>query len=290
MKRNIISIDEAKCTGCGECIPGCPEGAIQLIDGKARLVSDLMCDGLGACLGQCPEEAITIEEREAEPYDERKVMANIVRQGAGTIRAHLDHLRDHHQDQYYREALACLRENGLPIPEGHAQPGEVGTKPAAQHSGCPGSRTFNFSREGHPAAALEKNDGSPTPSQLTHWPIQLHLISPGASHYAGSDLLLAADCVAYALGGFHQNYLRGKTLAIACPKLDEGQEIYLEKLRALVDTARINSLTVMIMQVPCCRGLLMLARQALAQAGRKVPLKCVVVGLQGEILQEEWVS
>ena len=281
MKRKIILIDEDKCTGCGECIPGCPEGAIQIIDGKARLISDLMCDGLGACLGHCPEDAITIEEREAEPYDERKVMANIVRQGAGTIRAHLAHLRDHRQDEYYAEALAYLRENGIAVPEDPAPP--------VQHQGCPGAHSINFSQGGRPTDAPPAGSTGPAPSQLSHWPIQLHLLSPNASHYAGSDLLLAADCVAFALGDFHRDYLRGKTLAIACPKLDDGQEIYVEKLKALVDVARINTLTVMIMQVPCCRGLLQLASQALEQASRKVPLKCVIVGLQGEILQEEWL-
>ena len=292
MKRKIISINEARCTGCGECIPGCPEGAIQVIDGKARLISDLMCDGLGACLGHCPEGAITIEEREAEPYDERKVMANIVRQGAGTIRAHLAHLRDHHQDEYYAEALAYLRENGIEIPEDHAPPvaGHNSQETPAQHQGCPGARSFNFSQGDQPADAPPAGATGPSPSQLSHWPIQLHLLSPNAPHYAGSDLLLAADCVAYALGDFHRDYLRGKTLAIACPKLDDGQEIYVEKIKALVDVARINTLTVMIMQVPCCRGLLQLAHQALAQAGRKVPLKCVVVSLQGDILQDEWLS
>ncbi len=223
MKRSIITIDEAKCTGCGLCIPGCPEGAIQIIDGKARLVSDLMCDGLGACLGTCPEDAITIGEREASPYDEQ----------------------------------AHLRECGIAVPKA-------------------GERV--------PAAAATGR------SELTHWPVQMHLIAPGAPHFQGSDLVLAADCVGYALGDFHEGYLKGKTLAIACPKLDEGQEIYLDKLKALIDDAKINTLTVMIMQVPCCRGLLALAREAAAQASRKMSVKCIVVSPRGEIVTEEWVS
>ena len=180
-----------------------------------------------------------------------------------------------------------LRENGLSIPEDHAPPAAA---PPAPHQGCPGARSFNFAQGGQPAPSAPPAAADPSPSQLSHWPIQLHLLSPAAPHYAGTDLLLAADCVAYALGNFHRDYLRGKTLAIACPKLDAGQEVYLEKLKALVDVARINTLTVMIMQVPCCRGLLQLARQALTQAGRKVPLKCVVVSLQGDILQEEWLA
>lgn len=280
MKRTVISIDEQKCTGCGLCIPNCPEGAIQIIDGKARLVSDLMCDGLGACLGHCPEEAITLEEREAEPYDERKVMANVVRQGPNTIAAHLEHLKQHGETGYHDQAVAYLKEYGIPVPAGKNQ------SEKASFGGCPGAQTVSFaSREAEEAP--EAGSGA---SSLTHWPIQMHLISPNAPHYRNADLVLAADCTAYSLGAFHRDYLKGKTLAIACPKLDEGQEIYLEKLKALIDTARINTLHVMIMQVPCCRGLLGLARQAKSEAERNVPVKCTVVGINGDILQEEWVD
>lgn len=152
--------------------------------------------------------------------------------------------------------------------------------------GCPGSRMFDFTREeGAQEAALPK-----VQSQLRQWPVQLHLISPNAPYYQGADVILAADCVAYALGNFHQDYLKGKVLAIACPKLDDGQDVYLEKIRAWFDEAKINTLTVMIMQVPCCMGLLNLAQQALRQAGRKAPLKYAVVGVQGEIIEEEWVT
>lgn len=280
MKRSIIKIDEEKCTGCALCIPNCPEGAIQIIDGKARLVSDLMCDGLGACLGHCPEGAITVEEREAEPYDEKKVMANIVKAGPNTIRAHLDHLKDHGQEDFLKEAMEYLDENNIEIPKEKEK-----TMNGPQFSGCPGSSTLAFARED---AAAEAVQGS-RPSQLTHWPIQMHLLSPNAPHYQGADLLLAADCVAFSMGDFHKDYMKGKTLAIACPKLDEGQEIYLEKLKALIDTAKINTLTVMIMQVPCCGGLLRLAQRAAEEATRKIPIKNIVVGLQGEILKEDWV-
>jgi ferredoxin len=280
MKRNIIKIAEDKCTGCGLCIPNCPEGAIQLIDGKARLISDLFCDGLGACLGHCPEGAIVIEEREAAPYDEPRVMVNIVKAGANTIKAHLEHLRDHNQQEYLQQAMQYLKAHGIPNPLADAKPGPVA------HAGCPGSRAMNF---GAKAAEAGEAAAGVRPSQLTHWPVQLHLISPQAPHFQGCDLLLAADCTAYALGDFHKDYLKGKALAIACPKLDEGQEVYVEKITALIDDARINTLTVMIMQVPCCGGLLHLAKQAAAAAKRKVPLKCVVVGIQGGILKEEWV-
>ncbi len=281
MLREIIRIDEAACTGCGDCVPGCPEGAIQVIDGKARLVSDLMCDGLGACLGACPVGAITIEKREAEAYDEVRVMANIVKAGANTIRAHLRHLREHGQVEYAAQALAYLAAHGIPVPEEVlVMQGE------GRHTGCPGSRPQVMMRE----PVMEGAAAGARPSALGHWPIQLHLLSPTAPHYLGSRLLLAADCVAFSLGDFHKDHLAGKTLAIACPKLDGGQEIYVEKLRSLIDDARIESLTVMIMQVPCCQGLLRLAQTAAGQATRKVPIKAIVVGLRGEILREQCVS
>lgn len=285
MKRKMIQIDEAKCDGCGLCLPNCPEGAIQLIDGKARLISDLFCDGLGACLGHCPQGAITIEEREAEPYNERQVMANIVKQGAPVIHAHLQHLKEHNELDYLRDAMNYLKENHLQIDLTNPQaPGAAPSQPP--EGGCPGSRLMSFAPRS-PAASTD--DAGKRASQLRHWPIQLHLISPRAPHYQGADLLLAADCVPFAMGDFHRDYLQGKALAIACPKLDEGQDVYVEKLAALVDEARINTLTVMIMQVPCCGGLLRLAKEAVARAQRKVPIKCIVVSLQGDLLSEEWV-
>ncbi len=285
MKREIIRIDEAKCNGCGLCIPNCPEGALQIIDGKVRLISDLFCDGLGACIGHCPEGAITIEEREAEKYDERKVMENIVKQGKKVIKAHLEHLKEHNQSEYLKQAEDFLKEKGMDVPP--EEPASVGDKQPPKFSGCPGARMMTF---GEKQGTAEKQEPGPKAvSQLRQWPIQMHLISPTAPYYQGKDVLLVADCVAYALGSFHADYLKGKSLAIACPKLDEGQEIYVEKIKSWLEDAGINTLTVLIMEVPCCRGLLNLAQQALEQSQRKVPLKSVVVSLQGEILQEDWV-
>ncbi|HOW28225.1 MAG TPA: 4Fe-4S binding protein [Elusimicrobiota bacterium] len=284
MEREIIRIDEEKCNGCGDCVPNCPEGAIQIIDGKARLVSDLFCDGLGACLGHCPVGAITIEKREAEPYDEEKVMQNVVRQGPNVVRAHLAHLKEHGEHSYYEEAVAFLKKNGH---SGMLRESAEGHRPGV--GGCPGSRSHSFARAGERAGGAEGSAVGPVSSQLTHWPVQMHLINPAAEHFRGSDFLLAADCVAYALGNFHSGFLKGKTLAIACPKLDDGQDVYLEKLLALVEEARINSITVAIMQVPCCGGLLRLVQEVVSKASRKVPVKCVVVGIQGEILRQEWV-
>ena len=281
-RRKIITIDADKCDGCGQCLPSCPEGAIQVIEGKARLVSDLCCDGLGACLGHCPQNAITIEEREAAPYDERRVMANLVPQGEAVIRAHLEHLRAHQQTEYVREAEDFLSQSRVRREDPPLRAFQMPTMLV----GCPGSRSTAFRPTPTPAPA----PGSKRPSQLTHWPIQLHLLNPQAPHFRGSDLLLAADCVPFALADFHQEYLNGRTLAIGCPKLDQGQEVYVEKLVALVEQAQIRSLTVMIMQVPCCGGLLRLAQSAIARAQRKVPIRSLVVSLQGQILKDELLA
>lgn len=278
MKRSIIRIDEEKCNGCGDCIPNCPEGAIQLIDGKARLISDLFCDGLGACLGHCPLGAITVEQREAAPYDERRVMENIIQAGPNTIAAHLAHLKEHGEEGFLKTALEVLREKGILVASA-GEPAGIGG-----HHGCPGSRQAEL----RPRAGHRTGPEQEPVSELTHWPVQLHLISPSAPVFRGADLVLAADCTAYAAGNFHGRFLRGRALAIACPKLDEGQEVYLEKLKALIDQALINTLTVVIMEVPCCGGLLRLAREAVSAASRKIPVKMVVLSRTGETLKEEW--
>lgn len=201
MKRKIIKIDEEKCNGCGLCIPNCQEGALKIIDGKARLISDLICDGLGACLGYCPEEAIEIIEREAEPF---------------------------------------------------VTPMNI-------------------------------------PSELRQWPVQLHLLNPNTSYFKNVDVILAADCTAFAMGNFHSHYLKGKSLAIACPKLDSNKESYIQKLTAMITDTRINSLNVVIMEVPCCGGLLRMAQTARANSGRNIPIRSSIISIQGEVLKEEQV-
>ena len=285
MKRQIISIDEELCSGCGQCIPACPEGAIQLIDGKARLVGDLRCDGLGACVGHCPEGAMRIEEREAEPYDEELVIAAIAAQGEATVAAHLEHLRSHGQDEYLDIALRWLHQHGHAVPSDSDSVAPAQAAPR-QHvaTACPGARAFSFTKE------AERHADEPRDSALRHWPVQLHLANPAAAHYRGAHLLLAADCSAFAMGDFHQRWLAGKALAIACPKLDEGQERYIDKLVAMIDEARIETLSVMIMQVPCCRGLLSLAQAAAGRAQRVVPIKLIVVSPEGEVTQETWLA
>jgi NAD-dependent dihydropyrimidine dehydrogenase PreA subunit len=280
MRRKIIAIDQEKCNGCGLCASGCPEGALKVIDGKARLVGDLLCDGLGACLGTCPENAISVEEREAAPYDERMVLENIIPQGPNVLKAHLEHLRDHGQTTYLQQAMAHLNEHKVAVDFSQTK----ATAPPAVHQ-CPGSKSMSFTSS--PKAAEE---GSARPSRLTHWPIQLHLLSPAAPQYRNSDLLIAADCVPFAYADFHKDFLKGRTLAIACPKLDSRQEVYGEKMTALIDEAEVHSITVVIMQVPCCSGLLRQVVDAAGRATRKVPIRCIVVGLQGEILGEKPVQ
>jgi NAD-dependent dihydropyrimidine dehydrogenase PreA subunit len=282
MVRQIVEIDEELCDGCGLCVPSCAEGAIQLIDGKARLVGENLCDGLGACLGECPQGAITVEGREADEFDVSAVEKHLT--AIGHAPATPDHAHASHSD-------ATSDNDGAHVHE-HTHGGETMTAAethAHQHAtgGCPGAKMMSFAQ---PDQHEGNGDHEGTrPSQLRQWPVQLHLVGPQAPYFQGADVLLAADCVAFALGDFHKDHLKGNSLAIACPKLDEGQDIYQQKLTALIDDAKINTLTVMTMEVPCCHGLLMLAKSAAEQAGRKIPIKHKQVSLQGEILSEEWV-
>lgn len=274
MERQIIRIDEATCDGCGQCAQGCPEGALQIIEGKARLVSEITCDGLGACVGDCPRGAITVETRDAAPYDERKTLDTLLPLGAATLKAHLAHLHHHGQTAYLREAEACLAERGVPVPDYRGHGGH----------GCPGSAPREIRREAAPAPAQG------LVSQLTQWPVQMHLVSPSTPVFRKADLLLAADCTAFAMADFNQAWLPGRKLAIACPKLDSNQESYVQKLRAFMDEAEVNTITVMIMEVPCCGGLLRAAQIAAQGATRRVPIKVVVVGVDGEVRREQWIA
>ncbi len=275
MLRKVVKIDENLCDGCGDCVPSCHEGALQIIDGKARLISDLFCDGLGACIGHCPQGAITIEVREAEPYNEAKVMETIVRGGPNVIKAHLEHLIDHNEMEYFQQAVNYLSAKGIENPIN-------GKKHKHHHSsGCPGAQAMNFNIEENSEEETGKRQ-----SQLRQWPVQLHLVSPYANYFQNSDLLLAADCCAFAYADFHKDFMKGKSLAIACPKLDKNQEIYFDKLVAMIKESNLKSITVLVMQVPCCSGLYQLASEAIKESGRDIPLKVVVVGIKGEILKE----
>ena len=289
MKRDIININEDLCNGCGICVPNCHEGALQIIDGKARLVSELMCDGLGACIGHCPEGAITIETREATPYDEIATIKSMINKGENTIVAHLQHMIDHNEMEYYNQGMNYLIDNerNLPFKLNNVlerlKTGKSSDNCSVSGT-CPGSATKSF------MPSLE-NDvvNTKQKSALTHWPIQLHLINPSASHFKNSELLIAADCTAFSMGNFHSDYLRGKTIVIACPKLDHSTEVYVEKFRALIAEAKVNTITLLMMEVPCCYSLLPMIQKAIELAGRKVPVKTIVVSVQGEILQEEWI-
>lgn len=308
MNRTIVKIDERKCTGCGLCIPNCHEGALQIIDGKARLISDLFCDGLGACLGHCPEDAITLEEREAEPYDEEKVMEIIVTQGRNTVLAHLQHLKEHKETDFLRQAIEFLKKNNIdmspedtPIKKAMLNTAFDNPLPHASSNsdssgcggGCPGSRTLDFNIDINKLeASVITGSDSPTtfvPSELKQWPIQLHLVNPAASYFRNADVVLSADCVAYSMGNFHSYFLKGKSLAIACPKLDTNKEVYIEKLTKMITESNINTLTVVIMEVPCCGGLMGMAKMALQHSSRKIPVKQVMISIQGEIISEEWI-
>lgn len=283
MKRTIIKIDEGLCNGCGACVDGCHEGALQIIDGKARMISDLFCDGLGACIGECPLGAITLEEREAEPYDEKAVMDRISPKGEKTIRAHLLHLKEHNEVEYFKQGLDYLKENNISIDmtDLEIKEGQTATKEAC---GCPGGMAVSFSSQNEC-----ENTATVVGSQLRQWPVQLHLLNPQASYFKNADVVLAADCTAYSYGDFHNKFIKNRIPAIACPKLDSSKESYVEKLVEMIDASNINTLTVVIMEVPCCGGLVQLAKMAISSANRKIPLKKIVIGIKGEILKEEWI-
>ncbi len=296
MKRTIIKIDDSKCTGCGACIPNCHEGALQIIDGKARLISDLFCDGLGTCIGHCPEGAIILEERDAEAYNEIKVMESMVKQGRNTILAHLEHLRDHNERELLKEAVAFIKNNNIDMSENtenhfltkkEAIKGQEASNGCG--GGCPGSKAVDFKIDLKKVEEAGGSNNPPAPSELRQWPVQLHLLNPMASYFKNADVVLAADCTAFAMGNFHAGFLKGKTLAIACPKLDSNKESYIEKLTSMITDSKINTLTVIMMEVPCCGGLMQMAQLALQQSGRKIPLKKIIVSIQGEVMSEEWV-
>jgi len=233
--RKIVKIDEAKCNGCGQCVPNCMEGAIQIIDGKARLVGDNLCDGLGNCLGTCPMDAITIEERPAEGFDEQAVQA---------------------------------KKQPIPVLQG-----------------CPGSMMRQLRTKAHPQAEKSPLEGATRSSQLSHWPVQLALVPVSGPIWQDADVLIAADCVAFALPDFHERLLAGKTLAIACPKLDDIQP-YVEKLAAIFAGNDIRSITVAHMEVPCCSGIVYAVREALAQSGKDIPVADITVAIDGTIRSE----
>ncbi|MHC5159210.1 MAG: ATP-binding protein [Planctomycetota bacterium] len=241
--RNIVKIDEEKCNGCGRCVNSCAEGAIQMIDGKAKLVSEIYCDGLGACLDCCPVDAITIEQREAAEFDEEAT------------------------EKYLEELARNKAAHAKQVPK---HPGS---------GGCPGMKMMNFDAESK-GSATASGDVS---SQLSQWPVQLTLVSPMAPYFAGTDLMLVADCVPFAMGDFHAKLLKGSAIAIACPKLDD-TGAYVQKLADILTTAKPKSLTVVHMEVPCCGGLERMAQAAIELSGSELTIKDVTVSLRGELM------
>lgn len=268
MKRRIIKIDEDKCTGCGECIPDCPEGALQIIDGKARLISDLFCDGLGACIKKCPENAMTIEEREAEEYNEKKVMVNIIKGGINVIKAHLKHLKEHGEEKLLKEAIEYMKENNIEVPELEDKP-----------CGCPGSMQRDMINK-----MSASNNNIEMHSELRNWPIQLKLINPNAPYLDNIDLLISADCVPFTYANFHSKFLKGKVLMMLCPKLDSDIDSYIEKLANIFKTKNIKSITIVRMEMPCCGGVEMIVEAALKKANKNIIIKEYTISIDGEII------
>jgi len=306
--RKIIEIGEDLCNGCGNCIPNCPEGALQIIDGKARLISDIFCDGLGACIGECPIDVIKVVEREAEPYNENVVMANIVKAGANTIIAHLKHLKEHGETKLYLEAVDYLRNNNIdnPLEKGEQNKIEAEEKLPC---GCPGSRVMDLRGQDEcegPVTAVETNTAVKTEttaskdtksvkieqllkeltareSKLRQWPVQIMLIPPAAPYLNGSDLLIAADCVPFAYPNFHEDMLEGKILLVGCPKLDDG-EFYLKKFTDIFKQNDIKSVTVAHMEVPCCFGMMSIVKQAIEKSGKNIPVKDLNISIRGKAI------
>ena len=235
--RKIVKIDEAKCNGCGICVPSCAEGAIQIIDGKARLVSEIYCDGLGACLRECPLDAITIEERPAENFDEE---------------ATKQHLEEKTQE---KESAPC---------------------------GCPSARITQFEPCPVPPSSAPASPAPAGKTELRHWPIQLTLVPPTAPFLQGTDLLLAADCAPFTFPNFHSEFLKDHSLLIACPKLDDLQA-HINKLSAILRQSSVKSLTVLHMEVPCCFGLVHMAKQAIQNSGKDIPLHEITLGIKGDV-------
>lgn len=249
MLRKIVTIDSEKCDGCALCVPSCAEGAITIINGKAILSADNLCDGLGACLGECPRDAIQIVEREADEFDEAAVEKHLAAQGKPT---------PVHQ---YTSATS--------LQEAHHLGG----------GGCPGSRAMSFAA---PQALAEAAPSGSRQSQLAQWPVQLHLVSTTAPYFQGADLLITADCVPVAYAGYHEDFLKGKSIVMGCPKLDDNS-FYQQKLTELFCKSDVKSVTVLKMEVPCCGGIAVAARQALAAAGRQIAYNEVTIGIHGQI-------
>ncbi len=253
------------------------QGALAIIDGKAKVVNEVFCDGLGACIGECPEGALEIIEREALEFDEEAVEIHL-ESLSEKEEEKLNQVKEIVAEHSHQCGCASTQEDSGITLENHV------VEETSHVCSCASAETMVFNELEEQTVITGK-----VPSALRQWPVQMHLINPAAPYFQGADVLLTADCVAYALGEFHNKYLKGRSIAIACPKLDQGREIYIEKIRAWFDEAKINTLTVMRMQIPCCGGLLGLVQEAAKRANRKVPIKYIIVSVEGEIFKEEWL-
>jgi NAD-dependent dihydropyrimidine dehydrogenase PreA subunit len=267
VKRKIIEINEEKCNGCGLCIPSCPEQALQIVETKngpkVRLVKELYCDGLGACLGNCPTGALKVIEREAEEYDDAATIERIKKVAPEMLDVHIKHMQEHgmHTEQSHQN-----KEDNLPC-------------------GCPGTLSSSWTENSKKIDNQNISSSEPITikSQLTNWPIQLNLINTAAPYLQNADIVIAADCTAFSYGNFHNEFIKGKILIIACPKLDD-TEFYKSKLLQLFKTSNIKSVTVINMEVPCCLGLQHLVKEAIKSSNKKIPYCDITIGIKGNIV------
>lgn len=276
MIREVIKIDEEKCDGCGLCVPACNEGAIQIIDGKAQLISDLFCDGLGACIGECPQNAITIEKREAEPYNETKVMEQLILKSDNVIIAHLKHLKDHNELDYLNQAINFLNKHNRKIDFEF-----LNENKHKSNGSCPGSKMLELNVLNNLQYNNSKND-----SMLSQWPIQLHLVNPMAPYFKNKELVIMSDCAPVASPNIHKDYLMGRSIVLACPKLDD-TTTYIDKLASIFSIGNITRAIVVRMEVPCCGGLTQMAYLAAIKSGTNTEIVEDVLSLTGELIQSK---
>ena len=273
MIRKIIHINEEKCNGCGACANACHEGAIQMVDGKAQLMRDDFCDGLGDCLPACPTNAITFEEREADAYDDDAVKAHLATKGPEALKKHLDAKKAHAHD------------NNAPTPHHGGCPGSMACEihHAAPHGGCPGSMARTVEHASNNDNNIEETTQTAysMESQLRQWPVQIKLAPLSAPYFQNANLLIAADCTAYAYGNFHNQFIKNHVVLIGCPKLDAVD--YTEKLTEIIKHNDFKSLTIVRMEVPCCGGLEHAATEALKASGKFIPWQVVTIGINGSI-------
>lgn len=279
MIRQIIEIDEEKCDGCALCVPECHEGALQIIEGKARLISDLFCDGLGACIGHCPQGAIEVVEKEAAPYDEVKVLESMINKPRAVLKAHLKHLLDHQAYEYLNEAVHFLNLEGIDNPLDDPDEDEHQHVSAC---GCMGSRTMTLEE----TKTNEVSEATPDlPSELRQWPVQLHLVNPNAPYFKDSELVVMSTCGPIANANVHRDYIKGRSMVVACPKLDYTAP-YTDKLAEIFELGKIKKVIVVIMQVPCCSGLMKFATDAKLKANRQdMEIEQHILALDGRLLQ-----